>query len=1104
MYQPPPPEHEQPYPERDQYPLQDTQFHPQAMNRSTSYNADPYGDEEAPYNDHMDMPLLPPSGAPPISYQLQETYAQPQPPSVHFGPGGQPVGTPGGMGIYPGPDPGSFPSPGPHFGEAPRRQPRRYKTTKRVELVGGNLVLDCPVPTKFLQAVSRKGDKEFTHMRYTAATCDPSEFVKEGFTLRQQLMRRSTELFIVMTMYNEDEILFTRTMHGVMKNISHLCTRTRSRTWGAKGWEKVVVCIVSDGRSKINPRTLSVLAAMGVYQEGIAKNVFNGKPVTAHIYEYTTQLSVDPDLKFKGADKDIVPCQILFCLKEKNAKKINSHRWFFQAFGPIIQPNVCVLLDVGTRPGHTSIYHLWKAFDINSNVAGACGEIRAMSGPGGINLLNPLVAGQNFEYKMSNILDKPLESVFGYISVLPGAFSAYRFVALQNDEKGEGPLQKYFLGETQHGGDADIFTANMYLAEDRILCFELVAKRNAAWLLHYVSSAYGETDVPDQVPEFISQRRRWLNGSFFAGVYALWHFMSLFRSDHNLFRKIMLLIEDFYQTFNLIFSWFAIGNFYLTFFILTRALAQDIPNQPLPFSASVGNALHEFLNYVYCLLIVIQFIMAMGNRPQGSKWAYIASMVFFALLMGYMLFCAAWLTYLGINTALQEADGSGASRVITLLGQSTFRDIIISLASTYVMYFVASFMFFDPWHMFTSFIQYLFLTPSYTNILNIYAFCNTHDVSWGTKGDTGVATDLGVVASKKDDKGNHTVELTLPTEQKDLNAAYEEACLDLQKKVPEVHQKRDAKTKQEDYYKAFRTRLVVSWIVSNMILVAVITNASIFGWFGDINTRGSVYLGVILWSVAALSAFRFCGDDKHKKKKKRKADTFDEDKETNGTDEGWVPATALDDLVGPLFLTFASDPPTCLCTDDQDRLLMYPLPDPDLPEPQVVQQVFVGTRIVGSSSAFSFKTADGKYLSADKFGVVSADKEAIGPLEAWEPSIHDAGVSLAASSGKFLSVDEIAGGGMRARADAESIGFNETLRVYCQARLKKKQRVSKKEVKDAKNVELDNIKRYQAWGGKLKLKDKDVAELHKAKKQGNFAEAMLDRREKLKADRYCK
>ena len=74
-------------------------------------------------------------------------------------------------------------------------------------------------------------------------------------------------------------------MNGVMKNISHLCSRDRSKTWGANGWKKVVVCVVSDGRTKIHPRTLSVLAAMGVYQDGLAKNVVEGKPVTAHIYE---------------------------------------------------------------------------------------------------------------------------------------------------------------------------------------------------------------------------------------------------------------------------------------------------------------------------------------------------------------------------------------------------------------------------------------------------------------------------------------------------------------------------------------------------------------------------------------------------------------------------------------------------------------------------------------------------------------------------------------------------------------------------------------------------------------------------------------------------
>jgi chitin synthase len=39
----------------------------------------------------------------------------------------------------------------------------------------------------------------------------------------------------------------------------------------------------------------------------------------------------------------------------------------------------------------------------------------------------------------------------------------------------------------------------MYLAEDRILCWELVSKKDSSWHLHYVKSAYGITDVPDTV-----------------------------------------------------------------------------------------------------------------------------------------------------------------------------------------------------------------------------------------------------------------------------------------------------------------------------------------------------------------------------------------------------------------------------------------------------------------------------------------------------------------------------------------------------------------------------------------------------------------------------
>ena len=101
----------------------------------------------------------------------------------------------------------------------------------------------------------------------------------------------------------------------------------------------------------------------------------------------------------------------------------------------LVQPNICVLIDVGTRPGRKSIYYLWKTFDLNSNVGGACGEIAAYKVKNWSALLNPLgkrprystftnwmtlpvVAAHNVESKVSNILDKPTESLFGYISVL--------------------------------------------------------------------------------------------------------------------------------------------------------------------------------------------------------------------------------------------------------------------------------------------------------------------------------------------------------------------------------------------------------------------------------------------------------------------------------------------------------------------------------------------------------------------------------------------------------------------------------------------------------------------------------------------------------------
>ncbi|KAI6159686.1 glycosyltransferase family 2 protein [Pisolithus thermaeus] len=732
------------------------------------------------------------------------------------------------------------------YGRIPQRVPRRYKTLKRVELFHGNLVLDSAVPSKLLDMCALRNEREFTHMRYSAATCDPNDFKDSGFTLRQVHYDppRRTELFIVMTMYNEDEELFCRSMHGVMKNIAHLCKRDRSKTWGKDGWKKVVVCIVSDGRQKINSRTLSVIATMGAYQDGIAKNVVNGKPVTAHIYEYTTQISVSPSMKIEGAEKGIVPVQIIFCLKEKNQKKINSHRWFFNAFGPILQPNVCVLLDVGTMPGTTSIYHLWKAFDINSNVGGACGEIVALKGKYGQYLFNPLVAAQNFEYKMSNILDKPLESVFGYITVLPGAFSAYRYIALQNDSMGEGPLQKYFLGEKMHGAGADIFTANMYLAEDRILCWELVSKRGGSWILHYVKSAYAVTDVPDQVPELISQRRRWLNGSFFAAIHSLVHFRYIYRSSHSFARKFWIHVEMLYQLYNLIFAWFALGNYYIAFIILSDALESYVPKLHI---------LNLILNYFYLGLLIMCFLLSLGNRPQGSKWGYTLAFVGFGFVTIYMTFSAIYLAVKGIE---EVAAADGSIKATDLFSNSIFRNIVLSLAATLGLYVAASLIFFEPWHMITSFGQYLLMAPSYIAVLNVYAFANVHDVSWGTKGDNKVSTDLGVVSVGKN---KNEVEVAVPTAETDINAAYEDAICVLSTKPPKEERKVDPATKQEDYYKTFRTNVLLVWTLSNALLAAVVVSATPSPESGQVSKSVDGYMAFILFSVVGLAFVRFIG-----------------------------------------------------------------------------------------------------------------------------------------------------------------------------------------------------------------------------------------------------
>ncbi|KAK9464315.1 chitin synthase-domain-containing protein [Lipomyces arxii] len=761
------------------------------------------------------------------------------------------------------------------------RNLQRYGT-RRVKIVGNNVFsTEYIVPSAVKNGIERQyrdlesGASEFTHMRYTAASCDPDEFIGNGYTLRQKMYDRKTELLIAITYYNEDKVLTARTLHGVMRNIREICRLKRTRFWHSNGpaWQKIVVSLIFDGIDPCDKLVLDMLATIGLYQDGVMRKDIDGHETVAHIFEYTTQFCVTEHMELLSPSPDssdnLPPVQMILCLKQKNAKKINSHRWLFNAIGKTLNPEVCILLDAGTKPNTGSLLALWEAFYNDRNLGGACGEIHAMLGKYKSHLINPFVAAQNFEYKISNILDKPLESSFGYISVLPGAFSAYRYQAIEGE-----PLQQYFHGDhtlaARLGKNGiqgmNIFTKNMFLAEDRILCFEVTFKKGCKWHLAYVKAAKAETDVPDGAPEFISQRRRWLNGSFAASVYAVMHFAKMYRSKHNPFRLMMFHIQQLYNLVNIVLSWIALASFYLTTTIILDLAAKpetnpgETPLSSLPFTNQNANiAIAVVMQNLYVCMLGVSFILALGNRPKGSKVGYYLAMVVFGVIQYYALI----VSFMLVIQTLRAPDFTRppGESFVTYFFSSVPVLIIVALSSTYGVYWIASLLYLDPWHVITSFGQYVFLMPSFTNILNVYAFCNWHDVSWGTKGSD-TADALPSAQSKPAEDGRSAVVEEADMPQKDIDSLFEKTVHSaLARYVPPANHN---KLSLDDEYRNFRTNLVLAWILTNVVIVLAITSDSLASIIaGESQENRSMkrknFFIFLLWATSVICVIRLCG-----------------------------------------------------------------------------------------------------------------------------------------------------------------------------------------------------------------------------------------------------
>ncbi|CAG8949115.1 hypothetical protein HYFRA_00002244 [Hymenoscyphus fraxineus] len=275
-----------------------------------------------------------------------------------------------------------------------------------------------------------------------------------------------------------------------------------------------------------------------------------------------------------------------------------------------------------------------------------------------------------------------------------------------------------------------------------------------------------------------------------------------------------------------------------------------------------------------------------------------------------------------------------------------------------------------------------------------------------------------------------------------------------------------------------------------------------------------------------VKALTFKGDKKTKKRKRVDvADKFgdegtssskgkevaiknDEGNEGPVDDDSWVTAEASGDVVGPIIFVLPSDTPSCIACDTNGKVFASALEniienDPATAEPHDVRQVWVANKVVGTEN-YTFKGHHGRYLGCDKYGILTATTEAVSPLETFLciptadtpgtfqiQTLRETFLTIKAStSSKSGALPEI-------RGDGEAITFNTTFRIRMQARFKPKLKASKEE----KAREKISRKELEEAVGR-KLEDDEVKRLKRARREGDYHEALLLVKVKNKHDKY--
>lgn len=421
---------------------------------------------------------------------------------------------------------------------------------------------------------------------------------------------------------------------------------------------------------------------------------------------------------------------IWILVKPRTQGRLHSDLWLFSGFAQFLKPETVGLLDAELVPQPLAYYAMLTRLRDDNRLAGVLGAPEVSwnkdkdmgRNSGGCSLtkfcMNLLKRADGFEMLYSQILYGPIENLGGYVSQPLVRFVLYSWQHLQ--QSCQAALFDYFKPFTT-GHSLNWLTNNLYeFVPGLFLHMKARLHQEDPSHFRFKRDVVAKWYLPDKLVRWINYRARVLNANLLSYLEVI---NSTPRCSSRCCRLRYILIEFYFFHVAFLVKWFSIGTYYVLSSMSVRVfLDQD-------------NGGYTAWKYGYLLVLAVVFFMSLGKQRERGKWLWVGII---ALNVLQSLFNISAMLY---NVIHQNGEQEEVSLVVQV-GVSVICGLLLSFLLGYWLWkgchkcCFRKNCFRDLCNYIFGGMLYLILFPVYTNVLGIYAICNTSEDCWGLSVNT--------------------------------------------------------------------------------------------------------------------------------------------------------------------------------------------------------------------------------------------------------------------------------------------------------------------------------------------------------------------------------